>query len=174
MKTKPTAVVAEETPSPKIRLGWFAFSCCEDNTVIMTEIMNDHWQEWKRLFEFRHVRIMKSINILDELDIAFVEGAITSDEHVDKLKEIRAKSKLVVAIGACALVGMPSGQRNNFNEKQKAEIEFLLARFASLPKVLKVSDVVKIDAEVPGCPMEPSKFLEVVNAAVAELTKAKK
>jgi coenzyme F420-reducing hydrogenase gamma subunit len=171
MEAEVKKTISATNQPPKLRLGWFTFSCCEDNTVIMTEIMNDHWQEWKRMFDFRHVRIMKSHNILDELDIAFVEGAITSDEHVSKLKDIRAKSKMLVAIGACALIGLPAGQRNNFNEQQNAEIEFLLARFASLPKVLKVSDVVKVDAQVPGCPMEPSKFLEVVNAAVAALTK---
>src|SRR3989339_1023111 len=131
--------------------------------------MNDHWQDWKKIFEFRHARVLKSENILDELDIAFIEGAIASEWHAERLKEIRGKSKKLVAVGACAVVGMPSGQRNYFNEAQKKEIEFLLARFAALPKVLKVSDVVAVDAEVPGCPMEPDKFLEVVNRLVAEV-----
>ncbi|KKW31617.1 MAG: NADH ubiquinone oxidoreductase, 20 kDa subunit [Parcubacteria group bacterium GW2011_GWC2_52_8c] len=155
--------------SKKIRIGWFSFSCCEDNTVVFTELMNDHWQEWKKLFDFRHARVLKSQNILDELDIAFIEGAIASEDQEKYLTDIRSRSKKLVAVGACAVVGMPSGQRNYFNEAQKKEIEFLLARFAALPKVLKVSDVVAVDAEIPGCPMEPDKFLEVVNRLVAEL-----
>ena len=64
---------------------------------------------------------------------------------------------------------MPAGQRNFFSEKQKQEIEALIARFAALPKVLKVSEVVKVDAEVPGCPMDPDIFLKVVNELVVEL-----
>ena len=159
-----------EAPNKKIKIGWFSFSCCEDNTIMMTEIMNDHWQEWKQLFDFRHARVMKSNNIMDEFDIAFIEGAIASEEHETKLKEIRKLSKKLVAVGACAVVGMPAGQRNYFNEKQKAEIEFLLARFAASPKVQKVSDVVKVDAEIPGCPMDPAFFLKVVNGLVAEFT----
>lgn len=166
-----------ETPFPsggaaaagKIKVGWFSFSCCEDNTIVMTEVMNEHWQEWKKLFDFRHARVLKSQNVMDEFDIAFIEGAIASEEQALKLREIREKSKKLVAVGACAVVGLPAGQRNFFSEKQKQEIEFLLARFASLPKVLKVSEVVKVDAEVPGCPMEPEKFLEVVNQMVAGL-----
>ena len=152
----------------KIKIGWFSFSCCEDSTIVMTELMNEHWQEWKKIFDFRHARVLKSKNILDELDIAFIEGAIASQDHIDKLKEIREKSKKLVAIGACACVGMPSAQRNYFNEEQKQEIEFLIARFKALPKVLKVSDVVKVDAEVPGCPMDPNKFLKVVDKLVTE------
>ena len=153
----------------KLKIGWFSFSCCEDSTIVFTELMNDHWQEWKKLFDFRHIRVLKSNNVLDDLDIAFIEGAIASDEHAARLKEIRAKSKKLVAIGACAVVGMPAAQRNYFNEKQKQEIEFLVARFSALPKVLKVSDVVKVDAEVGGCPMDPAKFLEAVNKMINEL-----
>ena len=157
------------TPSTsKIRIGWFSFSCCEDNTVIMTEVMNDHWQEWKKLFDFRHVRVLKSHNVLDELDIAFIEGAVASDTQAEKVREIRAKSKLEVAIGACAVVGMPSGQRNFFTEGQKKEIEFLVARFGALPKVLKLADVIKVDAEVGGCPIDPDKFLTAVNTLVKQ------
>lgn len=158
-----------EKEGKKIKVGWFSFSCCEDNTVVFTELMNDHWQEWKRIFDFRHARVLKSRNVLDELDIAFIEGAIASDEQAEKLKEIREKSKKLVAVGACAVVGMPAGQRNYFNEEQKKEIEFLIARFAALPKVLKVADVVKVDAEIPGCPMEPQVFLTAVNKLVTEL-----
>lgn len=152
----------------KIKIGWFSFSCCEDNTVVLTEMMNDHWQEWKKLFDFRHARVLKSHNVLDELDIAFIEGAIASDEHAEKLREIRGKSKKLVAVGACAVVGMPAGQRNYFNEQQKQEIAFLLARFAALPNVLKVADVVKVDASVGGCPMDPGQFLAVVSSVLEE------
>ena len=155
--------------SDKIKVGWFSFSCCEDNTVVFTELLNDHWQDWKKLFDFRHARVLKSKNVLDELDIAFIEGAIASEDHIAKLKEIREKSKKLVAIGACAVIGMPAAQRNYFNEEQRQEIEFLTARFAALPKVLKVADVVKVDAEVGGCPMDPNKFLQVVGQAVKDL-----
>ena len=157
-----------QKPEEKIKIGWFSFSCCEDNVIVFTELLNDHWQEWKKLFDFRHVRVLKSNNILDELDIAFIEGAIASESHENKLREIREKSKKLVAVGACAVVGMPAGQRNYFSEEQKKEIEFLTARFAALPKVLKVSDVVKVDAEIGGCPMDPNVFLKAVTGLVGE------
>ncbi|MBI4414795.1 MAG: hypothetical protein HY566_00975 [Candidatus Kerfeldbacteria bacterium] len=159
-------------PTQKIRIGWFSFSCCEDSTIVMTELMNERWKEWKELFDFRHARVLKTNNVLDALDIAFVEGAIASETHAKKLKEIREKSKKLVAIGACAVVGMPSAQRNTFDEKQKAEIQFLIDRFQALPRVLKVSDLVTVDAQVPGCPMDPNIFLKTVDALVKEFQTA--
>ncbi|MFH0927858.1 MAG: hypothetical protein V1821_00105 [bacterium] len=159
-------------PAPKqdkIRIGWFSFSCCEDSTILMTELLNDHWQVWKELFDFRHFSVLKKNNILDRLDIAFVEGALASKGQVARVKEIRKKSKLVVAIGSCACMGLPSGQRNTFSPGQQAEIQFLIDRFGALPKVLKLTDVIAVDAEVPGCPMDPKIFLEVVDEAVAKI-----
>lgn len=153
----------------KIKIGWFSFSCCEDSTIIFTELLNDHWKEWKGLFDIRHARVLQAKNVLDELDIAFVEGAIASKEHEKKLKEIRKKSKKLVAIGACACQGMPSSQRNSFDEQQQKDIQFLIDRFKALPRVLKLSDVVKVDVEVPGCPMDPNDFLKKVNNLIKTL-----
>jgi sulfhydrogenase subunit delta len=155
----------------KIKIGWFSFSCCEDNTIVMTEVMNDHWQEWKQIFDFRHVRVLKSKNIMDEFDIAFIEGAAASPEHEAKMIDIRNRSKKLVAVGACAIVGMPASQRNSFTPEQKNSTDYLIARFGALPKVKKVSDVVKVDVEIPGCPMDPKVFLEKVNSLVNELKK---
>lgn len=166
-KPRKAARKSAEAGPKKIRVGWFSFTCCEDSTIVMTEIMNDRWQEWKKLFDFRHARVLKTKNVLDAMDVAFVEGAISTEAQAAQLRKIRENATMLVAIGACACTGMPSAQRNAFSPKQKEEIEFLLARFAQLPKVEKLADVVKVDAEVPGCPMDPKNFLAVVDAAVA-------
>jgi coenzyme F420-reducing hydrogenase gamma subunit len=144
----------------KVKVGWFSFSCCEDSSVIFTEILNDHWQEWKHLLDFRHARILKSNNVMDEFDVAFVEGAIASDKHEEKLKEIRSRARILVAVGACACIGMPSAQRNHFSAEQMQEIQFLVDRFKMAPKVMKLADIVKVDYEIPGCPMNPDDFLK--------------
>jgi sulfhydrogenase subunit delta len=162
-----TAIIME--PVKKIAIGWFSFSCCEDSTIVFTELMNDHWQEWKQIFDFRHAKVLKTNNIMDHFDIAFIEGAMASPEHVEKLKDIRSRSTKLVAIGACAVTGGPSSQRNTFTPEQKAAIQFLVDRFGALPEVLKVSDVVAVDASVPGCPMNTEMFLKAVNGLVAEL-----
>lgn len=153
----------------KIKIGWFSYSCCEDNTVVMTEIMNDHWEEWKKIFDFRHVRVLKSKNILDEFDIVFIEGAVASSEQEEQIKDLRNRSKKLIAVGSCAVVGLPAGQRNTFTEEQNEHINFLVSRFGALPQVKKVSEVVKVDIEIPGCPMSPEVFLEKVNNLVKEL-----
>ncbi len=153
----------------KIAIGWFSFSCSEDSTIIFTELMNEHWQHWKKMFDFRYARVLQSHNVLDKLDIAFIEGAIASEKQADKLRDIRSKSLKLVAVGACAVTGMPAGQRNNFNETQKQTIQPLVEKFNALPRVLKVSEVVKVDASVPGCPMDAKMFIDTLNKLTTEL-----
>src|SRR3989344_5066858 len=117
-----TCIMDIHEPQKKLRIGWFTFSCCEDSTIIFTELMNDHWQTWKKVLDIRHARVLQTHNVLDELDVAFIEGALSSQTHVDRVKEIRQKSKKVVAIGACAVVGLPSTQRNQFDPERLEEI----------------------------------------------------
>ncbi|MDP3964146.1 MAG: hypothetical protein Q8Q20_00595 [bacterium] len=152
----------------KLRIGWFSFSCCEDSTIMFTELLNDHWQEWKPLLDVRHARVLQTKNTLDEMDVAFIEGALAAQEHVDTVKQIRELATVVVAIGACAVIGMPSAQHNIFDPARQEEIQPLLKKFNYLPKALKLSEAITVDVNVPGCPMNEAKFLETLNGALKQ------
>ncbi len=152
----------------KLRIGWFSFTCCEDSTVMFTELLNDHYMVWKEVLDIRNARVLKTKNVMDEMDVAFVEGAITAPEQEEKLKEIRRLAKKIVAIGACAITGMPSAHRNSFGEEQREDIAFILDKFHYGEKVKKLDEIITIDASVPGCPMAEEAFLKVVNDALVE------
>lgn len=154
---------ADQKGQKKLRIGWFSFSCCEDSTIVMTELMNDHWQDWRRKIQFVHARVLQSKNELKDIDVAFIEGAAASDEDREKIKEIRANSKHVVAIGACAVDGMPAVQRNTFDAKMKKEISEIIARFKMSDKAVPLKEVIKVDDFVGGCPMQERLFLDTLN-----------
>ena len=48
----------------KLVVGWFSFTCCEDSTILLTELLNDHLDEWKKVVEFRHMKALKTKNSL--------------------------------------------------------------------------------------------------------------
>ncbi|MCL5798199.1 MAG: hypothetical protein M1366_05335 [Patescibacteria group bacterium] len=152
----------------KLKIGWFSFSCCEDSTIIFTEILNDHYMEWKNLLDIKSALVLQKKSEIKDLDVAFVEGAITSQKQEKKLLEIRKESKRLVAIGACACVGMPSSQRNLFDQTTREEIKNILIRFQYADKVKRLSEVVTVDDQVPGCPMDENIFLNVVNKYLKE------
>lgn len=153
----------------KLAVSWVTFACCEDSSILFLELLNEHFFEWKEKIEFKYCRMLKNAgNTFDGSDVTFVEGAIATREEEEELKTIREKSKKIVTIGACACTGMPSAQRNAFDESTKEEINLIVERFGHLEKVHPVKDVVKVDYEVPGCPMDELIFLEVLNKCFKE------
>lgn len=152
----------------KLIAGWFTFTCCEDSTMLMIEALNTHWQEWTEKIDFRYAKAFRNSPPLGAMDIAFVEGAISSDSQAKKLSQIRSLAKTLVAIGACAVTGYPSAQRNLFNPDQQAAIKPILEKFSYNTKVQKLSDLVAVDYQVPGCPMDETKFVELINKLLTQ------
>jgi coenzyme F420-reducing hydrogenase gamma subunit len=91
-----------------------------------------------------------------------VEGAITTERDLREIKKVREMSKILIGMGNCTITGMPTCQRNNFNEEQTEAIKEDLEKFDFLEKCLPVKEVVHMDDEVPGCPMDEKKFIEVL------------
>ncbi|MFN4212574.1 MAG: hypothetical protein ACK4FL_01255 [Microgenomates group bacterium] len=147
----------------KIKVGWFSFTCCEDSTIIFSELLNKNYQQWFKKIEFVHARFLKKeTDEIKPMDIAFAEGAISCPSQEEKLKRIRQMAKILVAVGSCAVLGSPANQRNFFNQRQMEEIKPILEKFKYKEKVLKIADVVAVDEIVPGCPMDEGKFLEIM------------
>jgi len=152
----------------KLRVGWFTFTCSEDSSIIFLELLNRHYFEWKDKLDFRHCKMLKSRNVLDELDVAFVEGAISNERERVRVQEVRSKAKYLVAIGACACTGYPSGQRNDFSPELKEKIDMFVKKWNLYEKVLRLDEVVRVDDKVDGCPMIEQKFIEVLGKYLKE------
>lgn len=148
----------------KLAVGWFSFTCCEDSTILFTELLNDNFDAWKDLIDFRSLNVLKSKNTMENLDVAFVEGAISSETQEKEVKKIRENAKYVVAIGACAVTGMPSASRNEFADDQINEkIKWYFSHFDYSDKVKKLDEVIKVDDVVDGCPMNVPVFYEILD-----------
>ncbi|MEM5777064.1 MAG: hypothetical protein QXJ06_01300 [Candidatus Aenigmatarchaeota archaeon] len=152
----------------KLKIGWFSFTCCEDSTIVFLELMNEHYKDWINLIDFKYFRTLKNNNDMTDLDVAFVEGAIANYKEEEMLKEIRKNCKKLVAIGSCACTGSPSNQRNFFDDETKEEIQLILDRFGHRDKVSPLSDIVKVDDFIPGCPMSEELFLQKLNQYLKE------
>jgi len=101
-----------------------------------------------------------AVKPIRKMDVAFVEGAISTENERRKLKLIRANAGKVIALGSGAINGWPSNLRNDFKGIKKKEVEVLMERLGQIEKVLPVKKVVKVDGEIPGCPVEPKIFIE--------------
>jgi len=148
----------------KLVIGWFSFTCCEDSTILFTELLNKNFDTWGKLVEFRHMKVLKSKNSMEGLDVAFIEGAASSEKQEQEMKKIRENAKYAVAIGACACTGMPSASRNEFiPEELNEKIKCHMKTFNYNQKTKKLDEVIKVDDYVNGCPMNVQTFLDTLD-----------
>ncbi|MBU5558013.1 MAG: hypothetical protein QW751_01210 [Candidatus Aenigmatarchaeota archaeon] len=148
--------------SRKLKFGFFSFTGDEGCMIIFLEALNSHFQKWLKSIDFKYSKILREKNEMKGLDIAFVEGAISTKDEVKRIKEVRKNCKVLVAMGACAIDATPSAHRNFFAKKELREINPILKKFNYLDKVYPLSKFVKVDYQVPGCPMDQMKFIELV------------
>jgi coenzyme F420-reducing hydrogenase gamma subunit len=145
----------------KKRVGIFSLTCDEGCSIFLTEIFNQKLLHWLEKMELVYFLALKNHTEAENLDIALVEGVVTSEKDLAEIKKIREKAKILIAMGTCAMTALPSGQRNNFNINQLKEIEGHMEKYNFLPKALALKEVVKVDDEISGCPIDEEKFIEV-------------
>lgn len=110
------------------------------------------------------------------VDLALVEGAVANRDHLDLVERIRARSRVLVSLGDCAVTGNVTALRNC------APLEELFAAAcretggrapagttagalpALLPRVLPLHRVVAVDAFIPGCPPDAERISAALSA----------
>ena len=135
----------------------------------------------ERLFELaERIALDRSpltdIKELGECDLGLIEGGVCNAENVHVLMEFRARCKILIAIGACALNGGVPAMRNQFDLKDCLEESYLrgiglvdpqIPNDPEIPLLLDrvhpVHEVVKIDYFLPGCPPSADAIWTFVN-----------
>jgi sulfhydrogenase subunit delta len=98
-------------------------------------------------------------------DILLVEGSISDPTQVERIHDLRARSRLLVVIGACATAGGIQALRNwESVEDWAASVYPDPSLLRVLDRVTPVSDHVKVDAELRGCPIAPAQLREFLTA----------
>jgi NAD-reducing hydrogenase small subunit len=108
-----------------------------------------------------------------DVDVTLVEGAVSSEEDLRKVYEVRARTRVLVSLGDCAVTANVPGMRNPFGPAavleraylEKATMNAQIPRQvvpALLPEVLPVHAYVPVDVFVPGCPPSADLIFSVI------------
>ena len=111
-----------------------------------------------------------------QVDVALVEGSVTSDEHWHELLHIRKQSRVLVAFGDCAVTANVTGMRNSFTKEEVFNYAYIQAvsndKEGKVPnhpallklnnKVVPLQEVVNVDYVIPGCPPSADTIFYVI------------
>jgi len=98
-------------------------------------------------------------------DITLVEGSITTPHDAERIHKIRRQSKLLISIGACATAGGIQALRNFGDVAQYTSYVYASPQYIeTLKKSTPISDHVKVDFELRGCPINKMQLVDVLLA----------
>ncbi len=98
-------------------------------------------------------------------DVSLVEGSITTPHDASRLAQIREDSGVLVTIGACATSGGIQALRNGRDHDALMRMVYAHPEYIdTLATSTPVSDHVKVDFELRGCPISKHQLLEAVSA----------
>ncbi|HYK91384.1 MAG TPA: hypothetical protein VE398_21620 [Acidobacteriota bacterium] len=101
------------------------------------------------------------------IDVAFVEGSVANDREEATLRRIRERAQALVACGSCACFGGVSAM--DATEPRERVIQRVYGESGDafdwdIRPHRPLSDFVKVDVAIPGCPMEKAEFVKVVTS----------
>jgi coenzyme F420-reducing hydrogenase gamma subunit len=131
--------------------------------------------------EFSRSPLTDVKHIPDEgVDIGLIEGGVCNRENVEVLRTFRARCKLLVAVGACAMYGGVPSLRNGIPVSALLAEAYLGSDLLNpqipddpelpplLRKVQPVHEIVPVDVTLAGCPPPAQAFRELILAQLAQ------
>jgi sulfhydrogenase subunit delta len=145
----------------KAKIGIYELTGCAGDALLIL----DCEKELIEIFNAADIQsfvMAKSDNIDGELDVALVEGSVTTEREIEELKDIRKRAKLVVAIGLCATVG---GIQARFVDSKEWESNYnevygnvKMTHTKAVPSK-PIDAYIDVDFYLPGCPIGKEQFL---------------
>ncbi len=145
--------------STRPRVGVFDFTGCQGCQLQLAnkEETLVPFLEAIEIVNFREV----SSEASNDYDIALIDGAITRDDEVERIRAIRARAKVLVALGSCSSFGGVNRMKNALDLDEANRLVY-----GDLPKATGrtrgVGEVVKVDLVIPGCPVSKAEVERVI------------
>ncbi len=110
----------------------------------------------------------------ENVDVTLVEGAISSEEDLHRIKLIRSRTKLLISLGDCAITGNVPAMRNKFGADAILRRAYLENAASDpqipreiipplLPVTRPVHEAVPVDLFIPGCPPPADLIFSVLS-----------
>ncbi len=151
-------------PRPRPRLAVFKFASCDGCQLSLLDC-EDELLAVADAVEIAEFREASSAVLQGPYDLSLVEGSITTPHDLERVQEIRAESRFLVTIGACATAGGIQALRNFGNVAEFARVVYARPEYiATLATSTPISAHVAVDFELRGCPINKGQLLEVISA----------
>jgi sulfhydrogenase subunit delta len=146
----------------RLRVGIVKMASCDGCQLTLLDL-EDELLALAGRFEIVEFPEASSVRSAGPYDVLLVEGSISTQDQATEIVELRKQANLLVTIGACASYGGIQALRNwSDHDVFRASVYPHPEFIDSLATATPVSDHVKVDAELHGCPISPDQLREVL------------
>lgn len=154
-----------QSSSVKPQLGVFKMASCDGCQLTLLDCEDELLAVAARVHILHFPEASSSLSPEGPFDITLVEGSVSTPEQQQEIREIRRRSKFLVAIGACATSGGIQALRNWADADAYVQAVYAHPAYVrSLAKATPISEHVHVDFELRGCPISKHQLLEVITA----------
>ena len=151
-------------PVTKKKLAVWKFSSCDGCQLSLLDCEDELLAVAGQL-EIAYFLEATRASVEGPYDVSLVEGSITTPHEAEKIQEVRAASRTLVTIGACATAGGIQALRNFADVEEFTRIVYATPDYIStLATSTPISANVPVDFELQGCPISKEQLLEVISA----------
>ena len=159
----PTRSVRATTRS-RPRVGVIKLASCDGCQLTILDLENELLALTDR-FEFVEFAEATSRRSSGPFDVLFVEGSISTPEQAVEIARLRAATKVLVTIGACATSGGIQALRTAAEHEAFRQAVYPQPAFVdSLDIATPIAEHVVVDAELRGCPIDAHQLVEFLTA----------
>jgi coenzyme F420-reducing hydrogenase gamma subunit len=153
--------------TPRQTLAVWKFSSCDGCQLSLLDCEDELLLLAERI-ELAYFLEATSARVEGPYDVSIVEGSITTPHDAERIREVRACSRALITIGACATAGGIQALRNFADVEQFTRIVYASPDYIStLATSTPISAHVPVDFELNGCPINKRQLLEVIAAHLA-------
>jgi sulfhydrogenase subunit delta len=148
----------------KPKVAVYKFSSC-DGCQLSILNLEDELLDLAGAVEIAYFLEARSRVIPGPYDVAFVEGSVSTPHEAERIQEIRKDSKVLIALGTCATAGGIQALRNFTQASELALTVYEHPHYLNfLETSTPISDHIKVDLEIWGCPVNKYQVLEAIAA----------
>ncbi|MEU5979301.1 oxidoreductase [Streptomyces sp. NPDC047315] len=152
------------------RVGVFKFASCDGCQLTLLDC-EDELLALGQAVEVVHFLEASSSVQPGPYDLSLVEGSVTTAADAERILQVRAASRRLVTIGACATAGGVQALRDLADVEEYRAIVYARPDYVdTLATSTPISAHVPVDFELRGCPIDRGQLLEVVTAFLAGRT----
>jgi len=144
----------------KLKIGVYGISGCAG--CLLTLLYEDCFKELLKLLDIKAFPLIKEESYKGDFDYVFIEGTVCFDNDIVRLNELRKRSKYIVALGSCAVLGGVPSMKNFLDSHKTMKLVYPVYNHLKSTNPEPIDRHIKVDYYLPQCPPSKEEILEFI------------